>query len=548
MIYLRKFLLIIFCFSFSCCGAVNPNKFYIRLNQVGFLPNDIKTAVIIAEKPLFEKFFTVRKVSNNDKVFEKVISDSSMNYDKFKHCYSIDFSELKEEGDYYLEINKKKSYNFSVGNKVYNAVVDSLMLFFKVQRCGPTNPILHKVCHLWDAKYIKGMEKLGQVDLTGGWHDAGDYIKFLSTTAYTTYMLMFAYEFDPVKFGFDNNKNNEPDVLEEARVGLDWMLRSYFTVDNIVNQVQDNRDHNVGWRLPENDSLRYDRIAYLGMSKNQIGMFSAAMSLAARIWKMKFYDDEFSGKCILAAEKIYKLKDSAPDVDKNVSGVYQDKSFAGKLALGAVELYISTSNENYLKDAFTFANTAGSDYWWSWGDINSLAHYKLAKIDNKYKDYILNNIKAFNVKKDSSLFKESMGFSWGTTNSFLGAALQVILYKDLSQDDLFDSLATYQRDYVLGRNPWGISFIYNIGDKYVSRLHSQVGYIRNGYLPGGLSAGPAPLELLKNYKIERKNTEYDYFNTNQIKYYDDFNDYITNEPTIVGNATAVFVYGYYSNR
>jgi hypothetical protein len=75
-----------------------------------------------------------------------------------------------------------------------------------------------------------------------------------------------------------------------------------------------------------------------------------------------------------------------------------------------------------------------------------------------------------------------------------------------------------------------------------------VAFFNNGYLPGGLSAGPAPLSALTNLKIERTISQFDIFNTDSIKYYDDRNDYITNEPTIVGNATAVFVYGYYSNR
>ena len=68
-----------------------------------------------------------------------------------------------------------------------------------------------------------------------------------------------------------------------------------------------------------------------------------------------------------------------------------------------------------------------------------------------------------------------------------------------------------------------------------------------GYLPGALSAGPAPEVILNNYNIIRKNHAFDLFNTEQSEYYDDFNDYITNEPTISGNATALFVLGFYSN-
>jgi hypothetical protein len=148
----------------------------------------------------------------------------------------------------------------------------------------------------------------------------------------------------------------------------------------------------------------------------------------------------------------------------------------------------------------------------------------------------------------SSAFNECLNFTWGTTNSLLGVTLQAILFKKLTGNTQFDSLAIYQRDYILGRNPWGLSFIYNIGSVFARHLHSQVAYFNSGYLPGGLSAGPAPISILNQYKINRTDSTYNYFNTNSVKYFDDMNDYITNEPTIGSNATAVFVYGYYSNR
>ena len=147
----------------------------------------------------------------------------------------------------------------------------------------------------------------------------------------------------------------------------------------------------------------------------------------------------------------------------------------------------------------------------------------------------------------NSFFREGLAYSWGTTNAFLGVSLQSILYKKLTGSSEFDSLCIFQRDFILGRNPWGVSFIYNIGTKFPKNLHSQIAFFNKGYLPGALTAGPAPSELLSNYEIKRSNFEYDRFNSKQTKYFDDRFDYITNEPTISGNATALFVYGYFSN-
>ncbi|PJA97899.1 MAG: hypothetical protein CO128_10155, partial [Ignavibacteriales bacterium CG_4_9_14_3_um_filter_30_11] len=110
--------------------------------------------------------------------------------------------------------------------------------------------------------------------------------------------MLFAYEFDPQKFGFDRNKNGVPDILDEAKIGLDWMKRANFQKDKLVTQIQDLSDHQVGWRLPENDTLRFNRAGYVGNGKNQIGLFSATMAIAYRIWKNKFKDLDFADDCL----------------------------------------------------------------------------------------------------------------------------------------------------------------------------------------------------------------------------------------------------------
>jgi hypothetical protein len=360
-------------------------------------------------------------------------------------------------------------------------------------------------------------------------------------------MMIFSYEFDKEKFDYDDDKNGVPDILEEAKVGLDWLLRCNFEKYKLVSQVQDERDHQVGFRLPENDSLQFDRPAFVSVGKDAIGIYSAALSIAARIWKKKFYDDNFSSKCLEAAENIYSIRNKVQDIDSTYSRAYLEKSFEGKLALAAIELYITTKKETYLEDAINYGKNAKSDYWWSFGDFNSLADYKIAQFKPVFSKYIYKNL--FDSKKriDSLIFKEGLDYSWGTTNSLLGISLQAILYKKLTGSEEFDSLSTFQRDYVLGRNPWGISFIYNIGSKFPKHLHSQVAFYFKGYLPGALSAGPAPVKIINKYSIKRSNFQYDDFNSDSVKYYDDFMDYITNEPTLIGNATALFVFGSMSN-
>ena len=528
------------------CRAADQNKIFIRLNQVGFLPNDIKTAVVISKKPIQSNEFFIRNILDNEKVYEILLPKNFFSYGNFNYCLEIDFSKFQNEGKYYLEIDNQKSYVFQIGENIFNSVRDSVSLFFKVQRCGPTNPLLHEPCHLSDVAFILGQSDSSIIDVTGGWHDAGDYLKFFSTAAYTTYLLLFSYEFDQNKFNYDLDNNQVPDILEEARVGLDWLLRCRFKEDLFVTQVQDISDHRVGWRLPENDTLRYNRPGYAGIGKNQIGIFTAVMSLASRIWSERFYDYEFANKLLKSATEVYSLINTVPDIDNTQSGYYQDFDHWGKLSLGAIELFLSTKEKKYYDDAINYADSAKSDFWWSWGNMNSLAYYKIAKYDSNYISRIKRNLDYNKTQSSQSLFREAADYTWGSTNSFLGAALQAILYKEVTGKNDYDSLMIFQRDYILGRNPWGISFMYNVGTTFSKNLHSQIGYLNNGYLPGALSSGPSPAEILEKYPIERTNTSTNLFNTDSVKYFDDFNDFITNEPTIGNNATALFVFGFFS--
>jgi endoglucanase len=531
---------------FVNCHASLSNDIFIRTNQIGFFPDDLKTAVVLSNINLKDKPFFILDNNSSEIKFESSVVDSPSVYGGFNFCYEIDFSKLNTTGTYKIKLADNESYPFQIGNSIFNNVRDSISLFLKAKRCGPTNPILHLPCHLSDAAKIIGYKDSTARDLTGGWHDAGDYVKFLKTAAYTTYMLLFSYEFDPQKFGYDLNKNDVPDILEEAKVGLDWLLRCNVDDQTLVTQVQNESDHNIGWRLPENDSLQFDRPAFVSIGKNTIGIYSAALALASKIWKEKSYDDNFSAICLKTSERFYSLRNDVQDIDTTFSNHYPEKDFNGKLALASVELYNSTKSEKYLAEAIDYGNKAGSDFWWSVGDINSLAHYKIALHNPDFAKYIYQNLKNSKKASDGSFLREGLEYSWGTTNSFLGVSLQAILYKKLTSSNEFDSLNIYQRDYILGRNPWGISFIYNIGTKFSKSLHSQIAFFNNGYLPGALSAGPAPSDLLGKYKIQRLNNDNE-FNNADIKYFDDRMDYITNEPTIVGNATALFIFGVLGN-
>lgn len=538
--------------SLSCNTPTSTLKedLNIRINQVGYLPDQIKVGMIFSKTALKSKEFVLLDAASKKEMYRNEISENKGSWGQFPFHYLADFSSFSNDGSFILEIAGNRSYIFKVGNRIYSHLVDSLLTFLTVQRCGSTNPKLHKICHIYDSPCVSGDNSVKGVDVTGGWHDAGDYVKFLNTTAYTTYALLLAYDLHKENLQFDNNKNGVPDILEEARVGIDWILRCNYKGSSLINQVQDNRDHEQGWRLPENDSLKYDRPAFKGVGKNLIGLCSASLTLGARIWQENFHDEEFVKKMQSAAEKLFASRNSVPDVDNTTSGMYCDRTYTGKLALGAIELYKTTNRPEYLAEAIALAKQTTADFWWSWGDINALCFFRMAPYMKEMKDNLLTNLTHFNNSKNTNLYGESTSFSWGTTHTFLGAALHSILWKNLTSTSWFDSLAAFQVDYIFGRNPWGVSFIYNFGTAFTKNFHNQVAYFNGGYSPGAIAAGPAPQELLKNYIIKRENSKYAEFNSNDVKYYDDRMDYITNEPTIVTNATAILLFSdsYYQRK
>lgn len=543
--------LLFFCLSLililpACTGSLQAEAdFFIRLNQVGFLPNDNKTAIVLSNRNLKDRKVEIKENRSKRTVLSLKIDNSIGSYGRFKNSYIIDFTQLKENGEYIIILEGRNSQPFNIRNNVYKGIAESLLDFFKVQRCGYTDPFLHDICHIADASsIIDGKRIINQpMDLTGGWHDAGDYVKFLNTTAFSTYMLLFAYDYDPIKFGFDLNKNNVPDVLEEAKIGLDWLLRCNYQNEKLVTQVQDLRDHDVGWRMPEDDPLAFDRPAYLGIGKNIIGIYSAALALGSKIWKEKILYDEYAEKCLTTAETFYKISNSAQNVDSSGSGMYIDNNFEGKLSLAAIELYNVTKKKEYLSDAKAYAEIAGADHWWSWGNINSLAHFRLAQYDLSFADYIKDNLERFRNTSENNIFGKGASLAWGTNNTLVGIALQNILWKKLTGESTYDTLAAIQKDFILGRNPWGISFIYGFGKNYSKYFHHQIAKTK-GKLPGGFAAGPVTKEILKSYNIqyERKDN-YSKFQTDDVFYRDDYADYVTNEPTITANATAIFVFG-----
>lgn len=198
---------------------------YIRVNQLGYLPGSIKTAIVLSNEEKPQTFEIINSKSNRiEKKFSSI--EKTETYGKFEQVYRLDFSEFSIEGEYYLRIGKSISPKFAVNKEVYEGSADFLLNYMRQQRCG-FNPFLRDSCHTEDGFIIYHPElDSTYIEVSGGWHDASDYLQYLTTSANVIFQMLFAYKQNPDAFG-DNyhangllGSNGIPDVLDEAKWGL----------------------------------------------------------------------------------------------------------------------------------------------------------------------------------------------------------------------------------------------------------------------------------------------------------------------------------------
>ena len=153
---------------------------------------------------------------------------------------------------------------FPVGAGVYDGAADFVLNYMRQQRCG-WNPFLRDSCHTHDAIIVGHPDPAKDsthLDVIGGWHDASDCLQYTTTSANAIYQMMFAYMQNPSAFA-DQYKadgtpgsNDIPDIVDEIYWGLQWLDRMNPERGELYNQIADDRDH-VAMKLPNYDPADY---------------------------------------------------------------------------------------------------------------------------------------------------------------------------------------------------------------------------------------------------------------------------------------------------
>ena len=568
-----------------------PAATWIRVNQAGYFPDDCKVAVLISEQTVPGSFTVYDALTDAE-----VLNGTGKRYpaDKWalKDAWRLDFSALNRSGSYYIVAAGTRSPVFRIGDDVYDGLVDCLLTYLRQQRCGD-NPFNNHPCHQHDGYIVYHPTRTGEhIDVTGGWHDATDYLQYTTTSATTIYQMAFAWKYAEDRSVFVDlydatgrpGANGIPDVLDEVKWGLDWLDKMNPAPREMYNQIADDRDH-AGMRLPYLDSVDYGygpgqgRPVYFVTGEPQIAgkkvnrttgvssiaaKFASSFALGADVIR-QWYPD-FAAKI---EGKVQDAWDFALEVPGNTQTAcvvspyfYEEDTWVDDLELAAATQYALGKGAEWKQRAAYWGEMEPVSPWmergrgpgkeyhhYQWYPFINLGHWLLAESDDaavkaEFTGYLREGLNDLLVRGADDPFLHGVPYLWCSNNLTSSAVTQAHLYAQATGDASFREMEAALRDWLFGCNPWGTSMICGWPDSgmpgYDTPTDPHSSYVKvTGDLPiGGLVDGPIYYALFLE-RADASLTREDAFaalNKGLAVYHDDIGDYASNEPTMDGTA------------
>ena len=556
---MKIFLVIIAC----CLSTFAASTTDIKVDQVGYLPDAPKLAFVVTTKPASE--FLVRGV-NGATGFRGTLSAPVVDKDSGDLIQIADFSTLRGPGVYYVEVpGVGKSWLFGIGAAVYKYAYYLTMRSFYGQRCGtavdlgPDFPnYKHAACHLNGAFHSSSGAKGAHIS-TKGWHDAGDYGRYIVNSGITTGELLWTWELfgnriKDISLKIPESKNSIPDILDEVRWNLDWMLTMQ-DEDGGVWHKQTSENF-ADFVMPENDkSISY----VIGTGKEPYKSsaatadFAAVMAIAARVFKS--LDADYAQNCLRSAEKAWDWLGKHPnETFRNpanvLTGGYGDNDCKDELLWAAAELWRTTKKDNYqqfflahyseqLQSINSFSPPA-------WPRVAPLALWTYLLGGGPGQDAIT-AIKAASLKAADEIVERtskngyrnsltSREYVWGSNGVAANYGVQLLIANWMKADQRYLDTAVDNLHYLLGRNTLSLSFVTQLGDNPFHNPHHRPSQSDNNKepWPGLLSGGP------NQYRQDPAMKKLGNLPPAKM-YLDEWESFATNEIAINWNAPLVFL-------
>jgi endoglucanase len=480
------------------------------------------------------------------------------------HIQVLDFSALKTPGQYRLSAGPLQSVRFHIGPNPYQAVSTQLLHSYYLQRCGieirdSATGIRHAPCHLKDgvlahpdSSRATGLAAGQIIAGTGGWHDAGDYGKYVATATVTIGRLLNTYERQPSQFkdaqlAIPESGNGIPDLLDEMRVGLDWLLTQQ-RPDGAVYRKLSGKQWPIGQAPDEDTQSRY----IYGVSTPETAKFAATMAMAARMYRplMPERARQYQTAAVLAWQYLEQHPAMAvdwQDGDDSGSGKYLFSDIDNEDSLkrddddrlwAAAELWITLGGPRY--EQYFADHVRQMDYTlFEWKDPSSLGmldylqqSVRPAKPELKAlvrTKLLLRADRLLKAVEQDPYRLANQRLIWGSNKMTLEEGITLLNAYRITRDLRYLEASRDQIHFILGRNPFNQTFVSGVGTHPVKHVNNLFARAKNidisGLLVGGPNQGAQDGIAPKNAGV--------------LSYIDDAKSYATNEHAIDYNAALV---------
>ncbi|MCR5848594.1 MAG: glycoside hydrolase family 9 protein [Lachnospiraceae bacterium] len=440
----------------------------------------------------------------------------------------LDTGNLSQKGSGYEGTKGTGKYN-------YGEALQKSLLFYELQRSGD---LPEKVRCNWRGDSCLNDGKDAGIDLTGGWFDAGDNVKFNLPMSYSASMLAWSvYE--------DKEAYEEAGQLEYALSNIKWandyFIKCHPKDDVYYYQVGNGSQDHSFWGSGEVVEYRMNRPSYC-VTKDKpgsavCGETAASLALCSIVYKDT--DEAYSKKCLEHAKSLYKFaRDTKSDSGyTEANGFYDSWSgFYDELAWSGVWLYLATNDQTYLNNAKTDYNSANQDFNWSmcWDDVHIGAAVMLAKItgEDKYKNAVEKHLDWWSTGTSNgeriTYTPKGLAWldSWGSLRYATTTAYVASIYAESdactsSKKKAYEDFALSQANYALGDT--GFSYEIGFGKQYPHNPHhrtAQGSYCDNmnepnpgrhilyGALVGGPDASDNYTDTVSNYNTNEVACDY----------------------------------------
>ena len=490
----------------------------VRVNQVGYVTSGPKRATVVtdATAPLPWQLKDARgKVRAKGRT--TVFGADAMSGDT---VHLVDFSHFRVPGQgYVLEVDGVASHPFDIGDSLYDQLRYDALAFFYHQRSGiPIEAELVGEAYARPAGHVGVPPNLGDtevpcfpgtcdyaLDVRGGWYDAGDHGKYVVNGGISTWHLLNEYERARLVGGkaaaralrdgtlpVPERGNGVPDVLDEARWELEFLLRMQVPEGQPLAGMAHHRIHDEQWtglpQLPHLDPMQ----RYLHEPSTTATLnLAATAAQCARIWRA--FDRAFANRCLDAAERAWRAAvahpDQAPPPDRPGGGGYGDGTFTDEFYWAAAELFITTGRPEYREflqgsPHFTADNFTADGY--SWQYVAPLGDLALALMPNRLpaRDRKAIREQVIAAADEYVATMRSQGYAvpylpaerkyvWGSNSQVLNNAVVIATAYDLTGDRRYRDAVLETMDYLLGRNGLNQSYVSGYGENPSRNQHHR---------------------------------------------------------------------------